>query len=151
MSPSLKYILVKYHSLRALHPVIIKSHTVFIITSKCTVAETCQSRATGCPQITIIPLAKQPPSGSPAGALSHPNKAPLPLTHRPNDWHWWFPWKMHCPLFWVSLIVRSLGSEAYVQMWDNNMCYTLAVSNIVGYHSIQTVHSAMLQNDLLVP
>lgn len=75
MSPDPKYILIKYLSLRALGPVIIiTSHMV----PKYSVAEMCQGRAPGFPQITIIALAKQLPEGAPAGALAHHNKAPLP-------------------------------------------------------------------------
>lgn len=41
----------------------------------------------------------------PAGASPHHNKAPLPTGSQAHDWHYRFPWKLYCPLLWVSLIV----------------------------------------------
>lgn len=131
MSPPLN-ILVKYHSLRALCPVMIKSHIV----PKCLGAETCQRRATGFPQTTMSHWPRSAPMAPQRSHCHIPTKRLCPQTHKPDGWHRQVPEKC-AVLCSFSLIVQRQGSEAYVQIWDNDMCYVLVVSNIVGHHVVE--------------
>lgn len=94
-------------------------------------AESGRGRASDFPQMSVTSLAERL-HGAPQQESGHsPTMRLCPWTHGPNGWHWRGPSKVPLSSVLISLIVQSWRNEAYVQLWDNNMC-------IVGHHDVRT-------------
>jgi hypothetical protein len=95
-----------------------KSHLVL----KSAVAEMCQGQRCWLPTHNNHPIGQAAPPPSPSSSIVISQCAFAQRHRGPMAGTDVFSEKCHCPVFWVSLVVQSLGNEANVQIWDNNMC-----------------------------